>query len=73
MSEPELAPCPFCGARDTWLNNSIGMEWWVVCRRCDCQGPRIKFQSEQQAADYWNTRRLPLIGKVNALNWETVP
>jgi len=52
--EPDLKPCPFCGASDT--SECFGNAAFIRCRQCGCEGPRRIAKHEAAAA--WN-RRVP--------------
>ena len=52
MSEIELKPCPFCGAKaDWWLDISKGYS--VRCKRCDA---RMLASGAESAIKNWNCR-----------------
>ena len=57
MTEPtdELKPCPFCDGEDRLRFEVGGLgRAWVVCERCDAEGPGG--DDKQDAAALWNTR-----------------
>ncbi len=62
MANEELKPCPFCGRDDSISIDKYqyGDEWWhfVECEECMAKGPVGK--TEQDAADAWNERAMPL-------------
>ena len=53
--EPELLPCPFCGADDVVVAvvELEGGEWWTRCN-CGVTGPELA--TKQLAIDAWNRR-----------------
>ena len=57
MTEPELAPCPFCGCSNVVLmdgeNQQVGL-YCVECFDCEACGPLA--QTEEEAARHWNQR-----------------
>lgn len=54
--EPELLPCPFCGARaEVEYNN--GMAWWeAVCEGATCHAGIIGEVTAADAIAAWNRR-----------------
>ena len=63
MTESELKPCPFCGAKnelEIWGvgcdEGSKGEELWVVhCANCGCSMNGL--DSKKEAIEAWNKRR----------------
>lgn len=54
MNEPQLKPCPFCGATadiDEWDHES---QCCVVCRFCESKGPEES--TPAGAVEMWNMR-----------------
>jgi Lar family restriction alleviation protein len=56
MTETELKPCPFCGNKKVWPDqSSINNNWvFIACFNCDTCGPMRRNLNEAKKA--WNTR-----------------
>jgi len=53
--EPELKPCPFCGATGPDLSVfDKGYGYMVGCHKCGCEGPAAAWL--QVAKAFWNQR-----------------
>ena len=47
MTNPVLAPCPFCGSADDESGRVIDSEWenaWIECGKCGAKGPPVAMQ-----------------------------
>jgi hypothetical protein len=59
FAAPDAKPCPFCENRELVLVSGE-REWFVWCRRCDCNGP--SGPNKPKALILWNEaprRRTP--------------
>lgn len=58
MSQPELAPCPFCGwANPVWFGERHAYDWIeyaAYCANCDARGAFAS--TKEKAATAWNRR-----------------
>jgi Lar family restriction alleviation protein len=51
----ELKPCPFCGSEDLDIESGYDHAY-VICERCETEGPAISNGSALEACEAWNTR-----------------
>ena len=58
--EPELLPCPFCGAVPTiepWHGGRNKLKRMIACDNEACEvTPQVTGSTAAQAARYWNSR-----------------
>jgi hypothetical protein len=67
MSDPRLMPCPFCSEKEGKENGPMFLRFkkkgfdrehvTVQCTNCGCE-PDNCVETEEEAMDFWNTRRL---------------
>jgi Lar family restriction alleviation protein len=60
MSKEKLAPCPFCGADDAFVENLYGSTFAVQCGTCCAFGPSAEYSdhkfAKREAVSDWNKR-----------------
>lgn len=57
MTAPELKPCPFCGARDVFVERRTdGYSWEVTCDAAECSVAGPVRATKREAIAAWNTR-----------------
>ena len=54
MSEPELKPCPFCGAKAEYYE--IYRLWGVYCKECGAVVSFVNNETKRKARKAWNSR-----------------
>lgn len=61
---PKLKPCPFCGARDAFVERADFSSAYVFCNNCSGQGPTEyrerddeETPGERAAIHAWNKRK----------------
>lgn len=59
MKKRDLLPCPFCGSEAEMLHNVGKYAFAVACTKEMCAGnaPLLRYDSEEEAAEAWNTRQ----------------
>jgi Lar family restriction alleviation protein len=56
-AENKLKPCPFCGGTEmTVFFGVFDNPTYVLCKKCQAQGPAKEPESEQSAISAWNKR-----------------
>jgi len=57
MTEDELKPCPFCGARRHTIKRNGPRSIFVECAKCTARGQTML--TEKEAKEVWNRRVMP--------------
>lgn len=79
---PPLAPCPFCGGKNLFVNHNQDRDIprWISCTDCEADGPPIdyrfsgeKLEALKIVADNWNRRMATSVKIIDSARMEDRP